>query len=62
MKRSSKEDKSLYGPINFNIHIYIYIYTYIYIWSYASPRAQFNVTTSHSICCGCCVRDYHISF
>ena len=32
------------------------------VWSYARHRAQYGVTTSHSTCCGCCVRDYHICF
>ena len=32
------------------------------MWSYASHGAQCDVTTSHSTCCGCCVRDYHICF
>ena len=32
------------------------------VWSYASHAAKCGVTTSHSTCCGCCVRDYHICF
>ena len=34
----------------------------INMWSYASHGVQCGVTTSHSTCCGYCVRDYHISF
>ena len=34
----------------------------IEMWSYASHGALCGVTTSHSTCCGCCVRDYHICF
>ena len=34
----------------------------LFLWSYASHRAQSGVTNNHSTCCGCCVRDYHISF
>ena len=30
--------------------------------SYASYRAQCDVTSCHSSCCGCCVRDYDIIF
>ena len=32
------------------------------VWSYVSHGAQCGVTTSHSTCCGCCIRDYHICF
>ena len=32
------------------------------VCSYASHVAQCGVTTSHSTCCGYCVRDNHISF
>ena len=35
---------------------------HVFLWSYASHRAQCGVTTSHSTCCGCCVRDYYICF
>ena len=34
----------------------------ILLWSYASHGAHCGVTISHSTFCGCCVRDYHISF
>ena len=32
------------------------------MWSYASHGAQYGVTTSHSTCCGYCVRYYDICF
>ena len=35
---------------------------YLVLWSYASYGAQCGVTTSHSSCCGCCIRDNHIRF
>ena len=33
-----------------------------YVWTYASHGAQCGLTTVHSICCGCCVLEYHIIF
>ena len=33
----------------------------ILLWSYASHGAQWGVTISHSTCCDCCIRDYHVS-
>ena len=47
-------------------HIFEYLwclsFNIIMVWSYANHGAQSGVITSHSTCCGCCVRDYNISF
>ena len=34
----------------------------VILYTYTRHGAQCGVTTSHSTCCGYCVRDYHISF
>ena len=39
-----------------------HVFHYSLVWFYASHGAQRGVTTSHSTCCGYCVRDNHISF